>query len=110
MFYVPTLLHICHTAFFMWLYDVSKPTKLRLVREVKRGASSIYQRLEKKSRTLSASDNLKIWLAYFFETICDVMPMCENQNEGKYRHLPSWFTVDIVLNEYIKDMENKKSR
>ena len=90
----------------MLLYDVSKPTKLQLVREVKSGDTGVYKRLEKKSRTMSASDNLKIWLKDFFETICDVMPMCENQNGKTYRHLPSWFTIDIVLNEYIKDMEN----
>ena len=90
----------------MWLYDVSKPTKLQLVREVKNGDSGIYKRIEKKSRSFTSSDNLTIWLTSFFETICDVMPMCENQNGATYRHLPSWFTIEIVLNEYTKDMEN----
>ncbi len=103
--YVPSVLQICHTA-FMWLYDVSKPTKLQLVREVNSGDSGIYKRIEKKSRSFTASDNLKIWLTSFFETVCDVMPMCENQNGATYRHLSSWFTIEIVLNEYIKDMEN----
>jgi len=66
----------------MWLYDLSKPTKLQLVREVKSGDSGIYKRIEKKSRSFTTSDNLKIWLTSFFETICNVMPMCENQNQG----------------------------
>jgi hypothetical protein len=35
------------------------------------------------------------------------MPMCENQNGSTNRHLPSWFTKIIVLNEYIKDMESR---
>jgi hypothetical protein len=91
----------------MWLYAVSKPTKLKLIREVKSGDSGIYKRIEKKSRSFKASDNLKIWLTSFFGTIREViMPMCENQNGATYRHLPSWFTIEIVLNEYIKDMEN----
>jgi hypothetical protein len=34
------------------------------------------------------------------------MPMCENQNGATYRHLPSWFTIELVLSEYIKDIEN----
>jgi hypothetical protein len=34
------------------------------------------------------------------------MLMRESQNGATYRHLPSWFTIEIVLNEYIKDMEN----
>jgi hypothetical protein len=90
----------------MWLYDVSKPTKLQLVREVKNGDSGIYKRIMKKSRSFTSSDHLKIWLTSFFETICGVMPMCENQNGATYRQLSSWFTIEIVLNKYIKDMEN----
>ena len=90
----------------MWLYDVSKPTKQQLVREEKNGDSEIYKRIEKKSSSFTTSDNLNIWLTSFFETICDVMPMCENQNGASCRHLPSCFTIEIVLNEYIKDMEN----
>ena len=57
----------------MWLYDVSKPTKLQLVREVKSGDSGIYKRIEKKSRSFKASDNLKIWLTSFFETILIIL-------------------------------------
>ena len=91
----------------MWLYDVSKPTKLQLVREVKSGDSGEYKRLEKKAKTITASDNLKLWLGDFFEMICDVMPMCENQNGSTERHLPSWFTMELVMNEYIRDMEDK---
>ncbi len=90
----------------MWLYAASKPTKLQLVREVKNGDSGINKIIEKKSRSFTTSDNLKIWLTSFFETICYVMPVCENQNGATYRHLPSWFTIEIVSNEYIKDMEN----
>ena len=91
----------------MCLYDVSKPTKLKLVWEVKNGDSGIiYKRIEKKSRYFTISDNLKIWLTSFFEKICDVRPMCKNKNGAIYRHLPSWFTIEIVLNEYIKDIEN----
>ncbi len=74
----------------MWLYDALKPTKLKLARKVKSANFGIYKRLEKNSRTLTASDNLKLWLIYIFETLCDVMPMCENQNGVTYRHLPSW--------------------
>jgi hypothetical protein len=66
---------VCHNA-FMWLYDVCKPTKLSLVREVKNGEHGDYKRLEKKSRMISARDNVKLWLHDFFESICDVMPMC----------------------------------
>jgi hypothetical protein len=40
--------------------------------------------------------------------ICDVMPMCENQNGTTERHLPSWFTMELVMNEYIRDMEKKR--
>jgi hypothetical protein len=89
----------------MWLYDVSKPTKLSLVREVKNGEHGDYKRLEKKSKMISARDNVKLWLHDFFESICDVMPMCENNNGSTQRHLPSWFTLDIIHSEYIKDME-----
>ena len=95
---------VCHNA-FMWLYDVSKPTKLSLVREVKNGEHADYKRLEKKSKTTSARDNVKLWLHEFFESICDVMPMCENNNGSTQRHLPSWFTLDIIHSEYTKDME-----
>jgi hypothetical protein len=91
----------------MFLYDVSKPTKLQLVREVKEGDAGEYKRLVKKVKTLTATDNLKLWLSTFFKTICDVMPMCENQNGSTDCHLPSWFTKEIVLNEFIKDMKSR---
>ena len=35
------------------------------------------------------------------------MPMCVNENGSTNRHLPSWFTKENVLNEYIKDMESR---
>ena len=89
----------------MCLYDVSKPTKLRLVREVKDCDAGEFKRLAKKVKTSTAADNLKLWLTTFFNLVCDIMPMCENQNGSTNRHLPSWFTNEIVLNEYIKDME-----
>ena len=91
----------------MYLYDVSKPTKLRLVREVKDGDAGEYKRLVKKVKTLTAADNLQMWLTTFFKSVCDIMPMCENHNGSTNRHLPSWFTKEIVLNEYIKDMESR---
>jgi hypothetical protein len=91
----------------MCLYDVSKPTKLSLVREVKDGGAGEFKRLVKKVKTSTTTDNLKLWLTTYFHSICDIMPMCENQNGSTNRHLPSWFTKEIVLNEYIKDMESK---
>jgi hypothetical protein len=91
----------------MCLYDVSMPTKLRIVREVKDGDAGEYKRLVKKVKTLTTTDNLKLWLSTFFKTTCDIMPMCENQNGSIDRHLPSWFTKEIVLNEYIIDMESR---
>ncbi len=94
----------------MWLYDVSKPTKLQLVRAVKEDECGDYRRLVKKARHLATTaDNLKLWLNDFFEYVCDIMPTCENQNGGSARHLPSWFTKDMVLNEYIMDMESKQT-
>ena len=89
------------------MYDVSKPTKLRLVREVVDGTSGSFQRLEKKSRIMTARDNLKLWLTEFFSDICDIMPMCDNSYGKTYRHLPSWFTRDIVLKEYEIEMESR---
>ena len=92
----------------MWLYDVSKPTKLRLVKEVKEGTTGDYRRLEKKTKTLTAADNLKLWLTDFFDTVCDVLPTCENTNGATSRHLPSWFTREMILNLYTEDMEKAK--
>ncbi len=67
-----------------------------------------YKRLVKKARHFATiADNLKFWLNDFFEFICDIMPTCENQNGGSPRHLPSWCTKDMVLNEYILDIELK---
>ena len=80
----------------MWLYDKSKPTKLSLIREEKTGEHGAYRRLEKESKMLSARDNVKLWLHDFFESICYVMPLCENNNRSTQRHLPSWFTLDII--------------
>ena len=62
----------------------------RLVREVKNGEHGDYKRLEKKSKMISARDNVKLWLHDFFESICDVMTMCENNNGITQRHLRSW--------------------
>ena len=70
----------------MWLYDVSKPTKLQLVREVQMGNSGNFQRLEKKAITQDAPDNLKLWLTSLFDAVCDIMPMCENTNGGTCCH------------------------
>ena len=77
---VSTFLHVFHSA-FMWLYDVSKPTKLQLVREVKMGNSGISKGLRKKATPQTATDNLKLWLSSFFDSVCDVMPMCEHKME-----------------------------
>ncbi len=77
-----TFLQVCHSA-FMCLYDVSKPTKLQLVREVKMENSGNFKRLEKKAITLTATDNLKFWLSSFFNAVCDVMPMCEKKMEER---------------------------
>ena len=55
---------VCHNV-FMWLYDVSKPTKLSLVREVKKGEHGDYKRLQNKSKMISARDNVKLWLHDF---------------------------------------------
>jgi len=41
---------ICHET-FMYLYDVSKPTNLILVREVKKGDAGEFKRLVKKVKT-----------------------------------------------------------
>ena len=92
-----TILQVCPSS-FMWLYDVSKQTKLQLVREVKMGNSGNFKRLEKKTITQTATDNLKPWLYSFFDLVCDVMSMRENKNGGTSRHIPSWFTIGFVLN------------
>jgi len=98
-------LQVCHYA-FMWLYDVSKTTKLQLVRDVKMGNSGNFKKLEKNAITQTATDNLKLWLISFFNAVYDVLPMFEKNGET-CRHLPSWFTIYFVLNEYIKDMEER---
>jgi len=67
--------------------------------------SGNFKRLEKKAITQTATDNLKLWLVSFFDSVCDVMPMCENKNGETSHHLPSWFRIDFMLNVYIKDME-----
>jgi len=77
---VSTFLQVCHSA-FMWLYDVSKPMKLQLFREVELGNFGNFKRLEKKATTQAAADNLKLWLSSFFDSVCDVMPMCEHKME-----------------------------
>jgi hypothetical protein len=97
---------VCHTT-FMCLYDVSKSTKLSLVREIKDGDAGEFKRLVKKVKISITANNLKLWLTAFFQSICDIMPMCVNENGSSNRHLPSWFTKEIVLNEYIKDMESR---
>ena len=89
----------------MYLYDVSKPSKLSIVREVKDGDAREFKRLSKKFKTPTTTD--KLWLTTFFHSICDIMSMCENKNGSTNRHLPSWFTKEIVLNEYIKDMDSR---
>ncbi len=89
----------------MWLYDVSKPTKLSLVREEKNCEQGDCKKMEKKSEMITARGNVKLWLHDFFESVYDVMPMCEKNNESTQRHLPSWFTLEIIHSEYTKDME-----
>jgi len=91
----------------MFLYDVSKPTKLSLVREAKDGDAGEFKRLVKKVKTSTPANNLKLWLTAFFESMCDIMLMCVNENGSTNRHLPSWSTKEIGLNEYIKDMESR---
>ncbi len=78
------------------------------MREVKECKCGEYKRLAKKAKHLSnASNNLKLWLTDFFEFVCDIMPTYENQSGGSVRHLPSWFTKDMVLNKYIMEMESR---
>ncbi len=78
------------------------------MREVKEDECGDYKRLVKKARHFATvADNLRLWLNDFFESICDIMPTCENKNGGSARHLPSWLTKDMVLNENILDMESK---
>jgi len=60
-----------------------------------------------KTKDNNGNNQLKVVAFYFFYSICDVMPMCENQNGGTSRHSPSWFTIEILLNEYIKEMEKR---
>jgi len=91
----------------MCLYDVLKPTKLSLVREFKDANVGEFKRLVKKVKTSTFVDNLKLWLTALFQPICDIMPMRVNENGSTNRHLPSWFTKEIILNEYIKDMESR---
>jgi hypothetical protein len=91
----------------MCLYEVSKPSKLSLVREVKDGDTRELKRLAEKVKTSTTADNLKLWLTTFFHSICGIMRMCENQNGSTNRHLPSLFTKEIVLNEHIKYMESR---
>ena len=104
--YVLIIPQVCHTT-FMCLYDVLKPTKLRLVREVKDNYTGEFKRLVQKFKTSTSADNLKLWLTAFFQSICDIMPMGVNENGSTNRHLPYWFTNEIVLNEYIKNMESR---
>jgi hypothetical protein len=89
----------------MLLYDVSKPTKLSLVREQKNFERGDCKKMEKKSKMIIAKNNVKLWLHDFFVSVYDVMPMCENNNGSTQRHLPSWFTLEIIHSEYTKDME-----
>jgi hypothetical protein len=56
---------VCHTT-FMCLYDVSKPTKLSLVREVKDGDAGEFKVLVKKVKTSTSADNLELWLTASF--------------------------------------------
>ena len=56
---------------------------------------------------MTARDNLKLWLTEFFADICDIMPMCDNTYGKTNRHLPSWFTREIVLKEYEIEMESR---
>ncbi len=87
--------HVCHAS-FMCLYDVSKPTKLNLVREVKDGDAGEFKKLAKNFKASTNADNLKLWLTALFQSICDIMPMCVNENGSTDRHLPSWFSKEIV--------------
>ena len=56
---------VCH-ATFLCLYDVSEPTKLSLVREIKDGDANKFKRLAKKVKTSTVTSNLKLWLTAFF--------------------------------------------
>ena len=56
---------VCH-ATFMCLYDVSKTTKLNLVREVKDVDAGEFKRLLKKAKKSTSADNLKLRLTTFF--------------------------------------------
>ncbi len=51
---------------FMCLYDVSKPTKLILVREAKDGDVGEFKRLIKKVKTSTTADNFMLWHTAFF--------------------------------------------
>ena len=64
---VSTFLRVCHSA-FMWSYAVSKPTKLKLVREVKMGNSGSFKSLRKNDKT-NCHGQFKA-LAFFFFRFC----------------------------------------
>ena len=97
---------VCHTT-FMYLYNVSKPTKLSLFRYVKDGDAGEFKRLVKKDKTSTTAHNLKLRLTTLFQSICEIMPKYENLNGSTNRHLPFWFSKENILNEYIKDMESR---
>jgi len=85
----------------MWLYDASKPTKLSLVREVENGEPGDYKRLEKKSKMLSARDNVKLWLHDFLNQFMMVC-LCAKTTTGV---LSGIFPLGLHWTLYIQNIQ-----
>ena len=66
-----------------------------------------FQNAWEKSDSKKCSGQFKALSYSFLYAVCDIMPMCENKNGGTCRHLLSWFTIDFVLIEYVKDTEER---
>ena len=97
---------VCQTA-FEWLYDVSHPTKIKLVNEVKNGYMHAFARAKSKRTMNQQTASLISWLEVFFRDTCDIMPMCENQNGSTHRHLPTSYTRTMILEKYNKEMMSR---
>ena len=98
---------MCQKA-FEFLYDISHETKLKIVREVLEGVVDEYKRVRKIIHSESGEDAVRVWLKDFFESHCDIMPMCENQHGSTDRHLPSSFSKKLIWEKYIDEMSRSK--
>jgi hypothetical protein len=86
----------------MWLYDVSKPTKLSLVREEKNGEHDDYKRLKKKSKMISARDNVKYGFMNFsnqFVMLC----LCAKTTTGV---LSGIFSLGLHWTLFLHNIQN----